>query len=84
MTEDNDKRGPPPAPPKEGRVKQMTEDNDKRGPPPTPPKEGLGEVPAFDLTLTPLGTPLLWRGRGRWGHLFVNNFPYTVFQHMVF
>ena len=30
MTEDNDKRGPPPAPPKEGSVKQMTEDNDKR------------------------------------------------------
>jgi len=40
MTEDNDKRGPPPTPPKEGSVKQMTEDNDKRGPPPAPPKEG--------------------------------------------
>ena len=47
MTEDNDKRGPPPAPPKEGSAKQMTEDNNKRGPPPTPPKEGLGEVGAF-------------------------------------
>ena len=61
MTEDNDKRGPPPTPPKEGSVKQMTEDNDKRGPPPAPPKEG--EVG---------------------GCLFVNNFPYTVFQHIVF
>ena len=47
MTEDNDKRGPPPTPPKEGSVKQMTEDNDKRGPPPAPPKEGSGEVGSF-------------------------------------
>ena len=117
MTEDNDKRGPPPAPPKEGSVKQMTEDNDKRyltNPSKggeclidkdllskliayylisflihypiclSPPLEGLGEVFPFVLLRQLLGTPLLWRGRGRWGRLFVNNFPYTVFQHMVF
>ena len=95
MTEDNDKRGPPPAPPKEGSVKQMTEDNDKRYL--TNPSKGgeglidkdlLSKLIAYYLISFLNHYPICpsppLEGSGEVGRLFVNNFLYTMFQHMVF
>ena len=47
----------------------------------SPPFEGTGEVFPFVLFRHLFGTPLLWRGWGRFleGALFVNNFLYAVF-----
>jgi len=50
----------------------------------SPPLEGSGEVPFTIILRQLLGTPLLWRGRGGWRRLFVNMFPYTMFQYTVF